>query len=332
MKRIILLLTAISVIAFQSCKKDEFTNPDNLSKTSSLKTESSKFNPNDISDMNEYLSGFINDMKSATKGDGTLLQLEEAEWHLTSCLNYQFCNANTGRIDMLYDTIISKIHIDNNGVMLTDLSKSFQEISTIVTSIYNSYNITDKQIVYIYSTIDTHNEAKDGESLITTVMATTSRNSHYYFSNWNYDLLENIFPGEVHYNWIDAAEELEDYIAYFAVRPETENFYYVNLRNKFYNYEDYPIYDNSSNYAYRLYKCGACYALDDDHLCGNDMKFYLDSYLGLLSDECQLNEMLVNAIVRPNSVGRDHVTNLLYHNLYGIIGTPVVNNNNDLYN
>ena len=81
-----------------------------------------------------------------------------------------------------------------------------------------------------------------------------------------------------------------------------------------------------------MYKCGICYALDDEHLWGNDMKFYLDSYLGLLSDECQLNEMLVNAIVTPNDVGREHVTNLLYHNLYGIIGTPVVNNNNDLYN
>ena len=34
MKKIILLLTVISVIAFQSCKKDEFTNPDRTSRTS----------------------------------------------------------------------------------------------------------------------------------------------------------------------------------------------------------------------------------------------------------------------------------------------------------
>ena len=92
MKKIILLLTVISVIAFQSCKKDEFTNPEKLNK----KTEvSSTFNPNEIDDMNKYLSDFVNNMKSITRDNTSSLSLEEAEWHLTASLNYQHCNANT---------------------------------------------------------------------------------------------------------------------------------------------------------------------------------------------------------------------------------------------
>ena len=314
-------------MAFQACKKDELTNPNNRI---SKKTESSSFDSNKIDDMNKYLSNFINDMKSATKGDEASLSLEEAEWHLTSCLNYQFCNANTGRTNMLYDTIVSKIHVDDNCVTLTDLSKSFHEISAKVTSIYDSYSIADKQVVYIYSVIDTHNMAKDGESSVTTVMATTSRNNHYYFNDWEYACLDQIFPSNIHYNWNTAANVLSEHILYYAVRPETDDFYYVNLRTKTYHYSNYPINDNIE-YPYRLYVCGDAYIDDTEHLFYNDMKFYLDSYLGLLKNEYPLPVSVVDAEVIAGS-NRGHNTFLLYHDLYGMFGTPVVNNNNDLYN
>ena len=85
-----IIALAIGITAFQSCKKDdELTKDDNVNQT----TETSTFNPNAIENMDEYLLGFMKKISSATR-DNETMTIEDAEWHLTACLNFQFCNAN----------------------------------------------------------------------------------------------------------------------------------------------------------------------------------------------------------------------------------------------
>lgn len=318
MKKILILLV-ISISLLQSCKKDETTS------TTNDKLETSKFNPNNIEDMNAYLSDFIKNMKSTSK-ESTSMSLEDAQWHLTACLNYQFCNANTGRTDMLYDTIVTTISIDDDIVTMTDINSSFQEISTEVSRIYNSYDMPNKQIVFIYSVIDTENLAK-GEATVKSIMATTERNDYYYFDEWDYWVYEiEVFNNSNGYHWRAAAGILEYYINYIGTQYIEEDYYYVGIETVTYNYENYPINNPAHTYNYRLYYCEG---LDiAAYLNGSDMAFYLDSYLGLACRSLTNNGSMINATVYDLSKNhqRDHNWEILYHDLEILYGNVIYNN------
>lgn len=317
MKKILILLV-ISISLLQSCKKDETTS------TTNDKLETSKFNPNNIEDMNAYLSDFIKNMKSTSK-ESTSMSLEDAQWHLTACLNYQFCNANTGRTDMLYDTIVTTISIDDDIVTMTDINSSFQEISTEVSRIYNSYDMPNKQIVFIYSVIDTENLAK-GEATVRSIMATTERNDHYYFDEWEYWVYETeVFDNPNGYHWRPAADTLEYYVNYIGTEYKNEDYYYVSINNVTYHYSDYPINDPAS-YGYRLFYCTYC--LDDQtYLYYDDMTFYLDSYLGLACNNATSSGSMIRAeITYPENNKMMPPISNLYHDLTVTYGVSVSNN------
>ena len=266
-----LLTAAISIM--YSCKKDETTSPANE------KAETSAFDPNAIEDMNAYLSNFIKTMKSPTR-DGAQMSLEDAEWHLTASLNYQFCNANTGRTDMMYDTIYTTIAVDDDNIAMTELNASFQEISTEVSNIYDSYDMPNKQIVFIHSVIDAENQT-EGEATVRSVMATTEKNGHYYFDEFEYMYYQlEVFNNPGGYYWRDAADTLEYYVNLIGTEYMNDDYYYVSINHVTYNYSDYPLNDPTSPYNYRLFFCRYC--IDNGtYLNANDMTFYLDSYLGL---------------------------------------------------
>lgn len=180
---VVLLTAAVSVM--YSCKKEETTSPTNG------ETETSTFNPNTIEDMNAYLSNFIKTMKTPTR-DNEQMSLEDAEWHLTASLNYQFCNANTGRTNMLYDTIYTTIAVNDNDISMSEINssfQSFQEISAEVSNMYDSYDMPNKQIVFIHSEIDAENISYN-EATVRSVMAITERNDHYYLNDWDYWIYE----------------------------------------------------------------------------------------------------------------------------------------------
>lgn len=318
MKKILILLV-ISISLLQSCKKDATTS------TTNDKLETSKFNPNNIEDMNAYLSDFIKNMKSTSK-ESTSMSLEDAQWHLTACLNYQFCNANTGRTDMLYDTIVTTISINDDIVTMTDINSSFQEISTEVSRIYNSYDIPNKQIVFIHSVIDTENLAK-GEATVKSIMATTERNDHYYFDEWDYLCLDTIFPYNNEYLWNEEAiNELEYYVKLFGTQYINEDYYYVSLGHITYKYYDYPITDPSSPYKYRLYYCGHCLE-ESTVLTGGDMVFYLDSYLGLACNTTTHYGNMIDAVISDIvDYTKQENGELLCHDLTVWYGTIVLNN------
>lgn len=327
MRKYIFIIIAVSLIAFQACKKDnDLTNPDETVQ----ETLSSSFNPNNIADMNEYLSNFIKDMKSTAKGDNASLPLEEAEWHLTACLNYQHCNANTAIIDFEYDTIISYINVNDDKIALEDLSNSFVGISKEVLSIYNSYNYENKQIVYIYSTIDNNNSRS--ESVVRTIMA-TANNDHFYFNDWEYACIDTIFPFDNRYHWEAAADSLEKYVKLIGTQNLNTDYYYVSIQNKSYYYENHrlvpPIEQMSGVYHNRLYALSVYYP-ERTYLSGGDMAFYLDSYLGLVKLEVSALGDFFDVSVNTNTEEIDgHMRYRVSHSLTGTWGTRIINNNNN---
>ena len=311
-----LLTAAISIM--YSCKKDETTSPANE------KAETSAFDPNAIEDMNAYLSNFIKTMKSPTR-DGAQMSLEDAEWHLTASLNYQFCNANTGRTDMMYDTIYTTIAVDDDNIAMTELNASFQEISTEVSNIYDSYDMPNKQIVFIHSVIDAENQT-EGEATVRSVMATTEKNGHYYFDEFEFLLFAwQIFDKPDGHIWNEGAiDSLNYYVNYYGVNDLGCDYYYVNVRNVTYNYQNYPINDPASAYPYRLYYCGHCG--ENATLTGVDLAFFLDSYLGLTS--LSPNGTMVGAHVSPDiDDTRVEEGARLAHILRVTYGTPISSDN-----
>lgn len=320
-----IIALAIGIVTFSSCKKD-----DELTNNNETKTLTSTFNPNEIENMNKYLSDFIGDMKKQSR-ENTTLPLDEAEWHLTACLNYQHCNANTSKLNMYFDTIVTGISVENNEVAMSEINSSFQEISKEVSLIYDSYDIENKQIVFIHSVIDAENLSR-GESTITTIMATTSRNNHYYFDDWEYICLDTLFPSYAYYNWRDAAIILSNYVVSFGTENPDGDYYYVSIGERTFNYTNYPITDLHSDYPYRLYVCNHCIQDTDYHLSDDDMKFYLDSYLGLVKIGIQ-----PGALINANVQAFSEVYNkyefgpyLLYHTLQAYYGTPVLDQNDNV--
>ncbi|MBQ8222367.1 MAG: hypothetical protein IJZ87_03320 [Bacteroidales bacterium] len=281
--------------------------------------------------MNKYLSDFIGNMKKPSR-ENTTLSLDEAEWHLTACLNYQLCNANTSKLNMYYDTIVTGISVVNNEVAMSEINSSFQEITKEVNLIYDAYDIENKQIVFIHSVIDAENLSR-GESTITTIMATTSRNNnHYYFDDWEYICLDTLFPSNAYYNWRDAAVILSNYVVSFGTENLNNDYYYVSIGNRTFNYTDYPITDLYSDYPYRLYVCSHCIQDTEYHLSDDDMKFYLDSYLGLAKIGIQPGA-LIDANVRAVSevyAKYEFGPYLLYHTLHAYYGTPVLDENDNV--
>lgn len=328
MKKLLFLTLIIGIISFQSCKKDnELTKPND----SKQKTETSAFNPDNIEDMNEYLHSFIKNFKSATKENDVLLPLEEAEWHLTDCLNYQHCNANTSRLNMVYDTITTYIAVNNNEISMSDIGNSFTEISQNVRNIYDSYDFENKQIVYIYSVIDKDNNTR-GESAIRTVIATANNDGHFYFDEWNYLCLDSIFPYSNQYHWRNAADSLKKYVKHFGINGNVS--YYVSINTKRYNFRNLLHYINPAIvlqcgiYNNRLFVSGNSLS-EGTYINGGSMAFYLDSYLGLVKDERLMSgkfmDAFVQCFVEENKSSLEPPHELLYHDLVGVWGTVIVN-------
>lgn len=322
-----IIALAIGITVFHSCKKnDELTNSEN--KTS----ETSAFNPNGINDMNAYLSDFIKNMKSPTKNNNTMT-LEEAEWHLTACLNYQMCNANADKTDMVYDTIITKIHIDDNEISMSEINKSFVEISKNVNTIYNTYDNEEKQIVFIYSTIE-HDNLSKGDANVRTIIASGDKNNHFYLTDWEFFCLDTLFPCSNEYLWSSAADSLEKYVTIIGTQNLNDDYYYVSIDSRLFKYNDYflnpPIDINYNTFSNRLFLCGNCpYATT--YLKGCDMVFYIDSYLGLAKRENTLQSgSFISAIVEAKiEENRELQGERIFHQLIATYGVPVINDDNN---
>lgn len=258
---------AIVIVAFQSCKKD-----DELTRTDNTNTEAKAFNPKGIENMDEYLLGFMKKIKTATR-DNETMTIEDAEWHLSACLNFQYCNANVERTCIEYDTITTVIDSENGNISLNAINSSLQEISAELISIYNYSSLDNKNILFVKTEILNEN-MRNGNTVRTIVAISGGHDFGYYYFDSDSIPLSLFALNE--YRWDHAADTLEYYMNMFVrVKPTDPSLriYYIITRTYEYNYV---------NAIGRVFYTG-----DPDtptYICKEDMAFYLDSYLGLIAE------------------------------------------------
>ncbi|MBR5780544.1 MAG: hypothetical protein IKY27_00990 [Bacteroidales bacterium] len=294
MKKYILLIITVSLIAFQACKKDnELTNPDRTSRTSKVyNTESSSFNPRAIDDMDSYLTNFLKEIKSPTR-DAQPMSVEDAQWHLSACLNFQFCNANVEKTQVVYDTIYTTICVDNGYVSLNDINTSLQEISTEVIDIYTSSNLENKNILFIKPEIQDEATTRSG-NIVRTIVATSGRDGvigNYYFDDEDIPL--SLFPEDAEYSWrTTAVDTLEYFINIYEPTKEDipGRVYYVETFNRECKF--------NNGFSGRMFFTYHSY-VKDYKLNQQQMAYYLDSYLGLIDSLCPANLTYISSMIEP---------------------------------
>ena len=258
----------LGIVSFHSCKKDK-----ELDEIENRVAETSKFNPNEIKDMDKYLMDFMKKIKSSTR-DGESMTIEDAEWHLSACLNFQFCNANVDKSCVSYDTIFSTINVNNGNVSMNDINTSLQVITEDIAEIYNASNLENKNLLFIMPEI--MDETLRGETSVRTVVAISGNNDmigNYYFE---YDSIPlSLFPENSEYSWrTEAIDTLMYFINVFQPTFEnTDRVYSVTTMTKECMYDEYPgrLFFEYYNY------------IKDYKLHQQQMAFCLDSYLGLIN-------------------------------------------------
>ena len=276
MKKYFLIIT-VMLIAFQACKKDEMTNPNRATVSNYSKTETARFNPNKIENMDEYLTGFMKNLKTTTRNAETM-SVEDAQWHISACLNFQFCNANVNRTIVEYDTVYTSIMVNDGYVSMNEINNSLQAISENVREVYNNSTLENKNILFIQPVV--LDEVTRSGATVRTIVATSNRLEvmNYYFDN---DSIPLSFFTEDEYDWRVAASILDSCIN--VIKPERttnpeERLYFVEVLDTTLCYEDYT----HLGYPNRLYVCGNYYL--NATISREDMAYYLDSYLGLIEE------------------------------------------------
>ena len=285
-----IIVLAIGITAFHSCKKDE-----ELTNNNETKALTSTFNPNEIENMDEYLMGFMKELKNATR-DSEPMTIEDAEWHLSACLNFQFCNLNVLKKKIVYDTVTTTINVKDGLVSMNDINVSLEEISDKVRMLYNASDIENKNLLFIKPEI-LDETTRDG-IVVKTIVAISDRNdgSPYYFDEFEWYELDTLFPDVALYQWnTDAIDTLKYYMNLF-MPPAYENdgrVYATVLRTEEFNHTDYRYIFNGGNPHQMLNK--------------EQMLFYLDYYLYII----EINRHGVSYIssdITPSTLGKDDVT------------------------
>lgn len=270
-----IIVLAIGITAFHSCKKDE-----ELTNNNETKALTSTFNPNEIENMDEYLMGFMKELKNATR-DSEPMTIEDAEWHLSACLNFMHCNTNVARTQIEYDTILSTINVNNGYISLNDINASLQEISDKVKEIYNASDLENKNLMYIYPVIE--DGATRSSATIRTIVGTSGWGDEYYYfiggiSHPEWWELYEIFT-ESYYHWeTEAPDTLEYHINRYIpdASSSSERIYFTSIEVINFSYEDYPG---------RIFYCDNC---TFNHIFYPDeMMFYLDSFLGIIEENTE---------------------------------------------
>lgn len=320
--KFLICLLAVSLITFQACKKDnELTNP--KSPTGDKQTENTSFNSKEIENMDEYLMNFMKKIKTQTRNAETM-SVEDAQWHISACLNFMYCNANVDRTVVTYDTVYTSIMANDGCVSMNDINNSLQAISEKVSEVYNYSMLENKNILFIQPVI--LDETTRSGATVRTVVAMSGRDEEplYYFTNWEFICLDTIFPFSEYYKWDEEAIEVLNFcIEYFIpskpTEPNDERVYYTEIYSYSVNYKDGSgIYFNGEN--------------PNDSILGLNLARYLDSYLDIIIDnsssihDSSSNVRLtyISSEVRPKRK-QDLRDNCIwyYHEIYLAYGLPV---------
>ncbi len=266
MNKLCVVITIMILFIAQSCKKDKDIEPTIKNEKTSLS------NIYDEKNLDEYLTAFFDKIKTPTR-NGESLSVEDAMWHLTACLNFKYCNINVCKSQVEYDTIITSININDGSISLNDIGRSFDEISAEVGEVYRSSMLKDKNILYIMPTIT--DDKIRGNSIVETVvaMSNTLDFGNYFFNDE--DIPMSLFPDNVTYRWnTDAIDMLKYYM--YIYNPMIEE-----IPGRVYITDIVTDSCYFMDYGRRLY-----YTIFSSHemLDGEEMSYYLDSYLGLLRE------------------------------------------------
>lgn len=276
--KFLICLLAVSLITFQACKKDnELTNP--KSPTGDKLTENTSFNSKEIENMDEYLMNFMKEIKTQTRNAETM-SVEDAQWHISACLNFMYCNANVDRTVVTYDTVYTSIMANDGCVSMNDINNSLQAISEKVSEVYNYSMLENKNILFIQPVI--LDEATRSGATVRTVVAMSNNWDYYYFDEGDRPMFDSIFPEGSSYLWrTEAIDTLEYYINVFKPTKidVPGRVYYTQTKQKECCFTDYFIQSDFINN--RLFYTFGSYHTE---IPGEHMRYYLDSYLGLIEE------------------------------------------------
>ena len=301
----LVMVTAI-VVTFEACRKDaKFQNQPTVMKESAI------VHPDKIDDMNKYLKDFIVNMQSSKNDD--VLSIAEAEWHLTNIANYEYANVVSDYSDIRFDTIYSKVRIENNQITLSSLNDAYEIVAKQIRELYKSLNLDDKNIKYISSSVH-----ENGDVVSSIIMTYSNSSKWFYFPND--DFCDLYFDDNTNYpaNGL-AVTELTRIFNLLEGRPTepspTNRMYYTVTRTKEFHYYDY--YDSIANRSRLFCTNNYYYSL----ISKDDMCYLLDSYLGLAKEyeENPFGNSIVKGVVTfLNATKTDCTGNHLLTVSYGV--------------
>lgn len=263
------LMVAAIVVTFEACKKDSKPQNQPTTLTGSVITH-----PAHICDMNAYLDGFISSMQSCKSNDA--LSISEAEWHLTNIANYEYANVVSDYSDIRFDTLYSKVMVENNHITLNNLNVAHEAISQQICNLFKSLNLDDKNIKYVNTSI-----SSNGDITTSTIITYNNSSKWFYFPNDDFcDLYFNDYTNYVA-NGL-AVTELERIFNLIEGRPTEQSagcrIYYTVTREQDFYYADY--YDSITHQSRLFNTDGYFYtSIPKETMC-----YLLDSYLGLAKD------------------------------------------------
>ena len=271
---IMMVVAAFISVAVVSCKKE-----DNSSLAGQV-TSKPAFTPPQVDDMNAYLKGFKEKMKSSAKGEDEMLSLDDAAWHLSSLANYDFANANVQFTDLLRDTLRYHVNVTDGTIALSDLNAVYQTATNDLDAFYQNLNLDNKHFRFINSSID-----EDGNIVMSILVSYNWGDHLWYFPDYlTADSICDLYFYEdtcYHAN-TNAVSELTRILNLLEGRPfgqTDQRIYYTYRRTKSFYSLDYidpygsPWYMNSRLFATLgyFYVC-----LEKEDMC-----YLYDSYAGL---------------------------------------------------
>ena len=276
-----MVVATLVSVAIVSCKKEN---------TNALQDNNSRpakaFAVPDVDDMNAYLKDFKQKMLESKSSEP--ISVDEAEWHLSSLLNYDFANANVECDDVRFDTIFNTVTISDCAIQLGELAQAYERIRIDIDRFYQSLMLENKHFRFVDCSI-----TEDGVVTVTIITTSSTNSKWHYFADSTF--CDYYFPFE-NYSYSEATSELQRVFNVVLGKdtiPSQTRTYYVKTRSHVYYFKNWL--EDPDNYCpnefhYRLF-CTKGYFYGE--IPQADICYYLDSYCGLANDNCYYGESVV---------------------------------------
>ena len=276
----ILLASATIVV---SCKKQ-----DDSAENRKEHGPKSFYRPPKVDDMNAYLEGFIQKMK--TRGTDESLELEDAAWHLSSVANHDFGDVTHNFARIHYDTLRYHINLSDGSVLLSDLSALYAKVSADIESLFQSLDFDNKHIRFIGADI------ADNGDVTVSVMVTRDWVDHQWYFNDAWELvnvLDQYYSDDSTYylngNFETELKRVLDILTGNTPSPQYSYFVYDRTESLMY-YDYHDPYSPMNYYSSRIFA-------DLGHpatMTMDEMYYYTDSYAGLGTSLLGTNELIID--------------------------------------